>query len=63
MGYIPPPERPLMEGESREHWYLERRAELLRAKSYNESMLGKWVIVESVIIILIFILILLYIFL
>lgn len=59
MGYVPPPERALMKDESRESWYLERRAELLRAKNYNEGMLDKW---TSITIVLIFILVLLYIF-
>jgi len=52
MGYVPPPERPLMKGESREHWYLERRAELLRAKSYNEGMLRRWIPVIVVLILI-----------
>jgi len=55
MGYAPPKERPLMDGESREHWYFERRAELLRAKKYNEGMWNRWIPVLAV---LIFILIL-----
>ena len=52
MGYVPPPERPLMEGESREHWYLERRTELLSAKRYNESMLSKWIPIIVVLILI-----------
>lgn len=52
MGYIPP-ERPLMPGESRRDWYLERRKELLKARDYNKSMLDKW---SLIIVITIFVL-------
>lgn len=41
MGYVPPAERPLMPGESREDWYFERRMELLNAKDYNQTLFNK----------------------
>lgn len=44
MGYILL-ERPLMRGESREHWYLERREELVRARDHNSKMLHSWLLV------------------